>query len=388
MIMSATHMQLGSTSVARAGAPLAAPHINAMASQRTGAHMMPALGHQSHLDTLLDKLLNPGIPDNQDLYSLVDVIDRARAEQIMSYIVEQLGRGPESLEKTDLLDKVNAALPGSFEQLDTEGWHAVLQETLMIAIQKIKVFDDGGLRKLTTIHADAAILLDLDADEFAAWETHFCISAIADNLIVHDKVASADEDDLIQLIRQQIIERACNAFERGDYRDALLYSFETRIQWAVARHSAIEESDDKISTTAAFISDTAQENRIAVSRFLALVVRHSRLSRDKIRRTHPLIPHWRTGEVRKLVALVMEEMPNIMGDSCLRTQLTEREKTALNKAIIKANYESIMTTLSRMSSDRPIEDFLDAIAESDEGGTVLLDIVLTMARNRENQDVN
>ena len=385
VVLSATYMQLGGLNASAAGTPLSAPRIGQLTGQRSHAHMSPVVGHQTPAQTLLEKLLNPRIPGEEDLFSLTDTINRATGERIMSYIVKQLAKGPEALGDGALLDEVNTALS---EPISKETWHELLKETLTLATKQIKVFDDGGLRKFTNIHTDAAILLDLDVDELAEWETHFGINSIADSLVEHDETPTQIDEELIKMIKQQLAERACSAFEHGDYRDALLYSFETRIQWAVARHSAISDSDEKIATTAAFIKDIAQKNRIAVSRVLALIVRHSKLDHGNWRRTHPMLPQWGKHEIRKLIAIVMEDMPNVMSDSCLRTQLTEQEKTALNKAIVRANYSTIMERLSKMSSDRPIEDFLDTIAEADESGRLLLDIVLTMARNRDNQEMS
>ena len=44
--------------------------------------------------------------------------------------------------------------------------------------------------------------------------------------------------------------------------------------------------------------------------------------------------------------------------------------------------------LQRMGADRPIEDYMDVIAEADESGSVFLDIVMRMLRHHERDDLN
>jgi len=359
---------------------------------RSRSTTQPMLGLMGPAYDSPEAIFDPCIPDGEDLLSLADIVSRDAGEELLSFLMTQLQEGPNSLESTDIMQRANAALPTSFDVIDNDTWNSLLKETLLLATRQVKVFEENGLRNFDDIYSEAAGLLELSEVEFDEWETHYGVHCIADNLIaLNDKCPEEDEekrDDLIRAIRHALVERACAEFERGDYRDALLYSFETRIQWAIARHSAIPDRETKVRMTAKFIKQIAEENRIAVARALALIVRHSRLSKDTIRRTHATIPHWRTIDVRELFKAIMKDMPSAVSDNCFRSQLTEREKNAVNDVVYRVNQGDIMTTLSRMRSDRPIEDFLEVIDKADDDGRIFLDIALTMLKNREKNELN
>lgn len=341
----------------------------------------------------LQRIVDPGMPDGDDMLSLADSVDAVVGEELIPRIMKQLKAGPEALSNDDFRREVNGMLPEGYEPIGRETWVALLQETLLVAIRQIRPFGDDCLRRAEQIYGDAAMLLQL-ADKreaavklLAAWETHFGMHALAENLADPD-VSSLGKpldlhEDFVRAIKLHLVERASALFARVGYGDTARYSFETRVQWAVARHSAIPDDEHKVRRTASFIVDLAKKNRIAAGRMLALIVRHSALSRNRAQKKNPLVPQWQSDELRQLVKAVMEEAPRVVNDCSLREHLTDWEKKALNNLIYKANYGDIMTKLSRMGSDRPIEDYIDAIAEADESGRVFLDIVLDMLRNHE-----
>ncbi len=297
-------------------------------------------------------------------------------ERLALLVIEQLKRGPESLERDRMWELFNAYLyvhrrVDTAEKLTSEDWKGYIRSALRCAVRHTPTIGAEGVRSPIDVHRDAARILGLTPAAFDEWEEHFGQEGIAEMLFAEGVVTplmtsgASIKQRLLEGLDVQIGVCANAVLGRGEQDFAITRPQEMDLQWSVARISMIESADARIRAGALLAASLGRTNRAAAGRFLALVAKHSSLN-DHPPAASPLSPRWSKAEFGALVErLATAETVEVVTHRSFRRYLTPEQNAFVNEAVYTANYTRAVERMNAIDvMEVSDEEFWEAVDET------------------------
>ncbi|MFH1829972.1 MAG: hypothetical protein ABH871_04265 [Pseudomonadota bacterium] len=318
--------------------------------------------------------------------------DELVAERFASLIIAQLRMGPNALPGGGALRSVNALMFNSYytdtrEPISNEQWENILHMALGLAVRYTPIFGDRGLRSATSIQDDACQVLGLDLPTFYAWENHFEIDVVAEQVFAGHEISEEDPllpqavKRLTSMLDAQIELMASRALGVLHTDMGASRRDEINLHWRTAMISALPNANDKVDCTRELIEELLKNGkRNLAGRGLALIVSNSELNKTSLS-DDSLLPRWSEAEVASLIsALMKSNMWDIVSHRSFRQHLTPEENKAINQLVYSANYTEAVEQLSRIDVTKVSpEDFWEAVDRTGLGDILETDAFTRMA---------
>lgn len=312
-----------------------------------------------------------------------------------SLIIEQFQEGPNPLSTKQILKQLNDFL---FKNDYTDKrrivtpakWRKVLRKALGLVVRSVPVFDDKGLRTMSAIRDDAASIIGIKPKALSSWERHLDADIIDDQIFEesinfkHDSLEGMILEHMELGLKRRIQLLAKDVVRASHIDPSMGLTGDTNLQWGIATVSALEEANKKVKAAIEFLLSIKKTNKNAACRGIALIIRHSYLSKRR-KPKDALFDRWSEAEIRSLITAVMlSDIWEIMGHRALRKHFEEEPEINrfLNEAIFSANYAKAMNDLNKIDvTNITEEEFWSALEQTEVAEIIFSNALARMSQN-------
>ncbi len=324
-------------------------------------------------------------------YKYPTVDEDVIAERFASLIIAQLKMGPDALAGGGSLRSLNALMFNgyhSYETVSSGQWEDILHKALSLATRNTPIFNGNGLRSIIDIQNDVCRVLRIDPSTFYAWENHFGVDIVAEQIFTESErsiggpqVPAILEQAISSLDRR--IEIMAGASLGSPQKDlAINRKDEVTLHWHTAMLSALPNVEDKIALAKEFIAGHAQKGKKNLAgRALALIVSNTDLN-GHASSDDSILMRWSEAQLGSLVGdLMKSEVWDIVSHRSFRQHLSPEQNKIVNSLIYSANYDQAMHEVGKIDVTKAsVDEVFDAIRRTGMEEIIFNDIISRMGR--------
>lgn len=311
-------------------------------------------------------------------------------EELANRILAQIKGGPKSLENSIQLAAFNSFLRGNgymtpSTRVTAKDWELLVRETLRMSLRHVHAIDENGARSISSIRADAAMVIGINRQTVASWETHFDTNFVDLQLAASDEFGAESArplnlaQSLVLALEERIGSMAASKIASSKSEFGISMDVETSLAWQAVRLSLIEDSSKKVERARLLLIDIFERSgRNHAATALAMIIWNAALDGEKNSKD-AIAPGWSKSDAAALVkALSNGPAWEAVSHRAFRGELSIEANAWINEALASVRAALHDDVLKMDVTQIGTDAFFDALEASGRADEITLAALLKM----------